>query len=100
MDETNDRGSELPEFSDMKMFIDSLLINYQTEKTMGIEIERYPMICTPVRRDFLFGKREEIEVPDRCWLWCYFRIWITSDYNNFGFDRFHLSYPVSPTNWD
>ncbi|CAF4225646.1 unnamed protein product, partial [Rotaria sordida] len=32
----NQEGSELPEFTDVKMFIDSLLIDYQTNKTIEI----------------------------------------------------------------
>ncbi|UJR08477.1 hypothetical protein I4U23_012744 [Adineta vaga] len=47
-------GSELPEFIDVKMFIDSLLMAYQTGKTVDLELERSPMRCTPFRRDFLF----------------------------------------------
>ncbi|CAF4810977.1 unnamed protein product, partial [Rotaria sp. Silwood2] len=50
----NQEGSELPEFTDVKMFIDSLLIGYQTNKTIEFELERSPMICTPVRRDSIF----------------------------------------------
>ncbi|CAF4052910.1 unnamed protein product [Adineta steineri] len=47
-------GSELPEFSDVKMFIDSLLIGYQTNRSIEFELERKAMICTPYRRDALF----------------------------------------------
>ncbi|CAF4318595.1 unnamed protein product, partial [Rotaria sp. Silwood2] len=54
MDNNNQEGSELPEFTDVKMFIDSLLIGYQTNKTIEFELERSPMICTPVRRDSIF----------------------------------------------
>ncbi|CAF4673197.1 unnamed protein product, partial [Rotaria sp. Silwood2] len=54
MDSNNKEGSELPEFTDIKIFIDSLLIGYQTNKTIEFEIERNPMICTPIRRDSIF----------------------------------------------
>ncbi len=40
----------------MKIFIDSLLIGYQTDRKIELEIERNPMICTPFRRDSIFGK--------------------------------------------
>ncbi|CAF3526948.1 unnamed protein product [Rotaria sp. Silwood1] len=53
-DSDNREGSELPEFTDVKMFIDSLLIDYQTNKTVEFELERSPMTCTPIRRDSLF----------------------------------------------
>ncbi|CAF3577194.1 unnamed protein product [Rotaria sp. Silwood2] len=43
MDSNNKEGSELPEFTDIKIFIDSLLIGYQTNKTIEFEIERNPM---------------------------------------------------------
>ncbi|CAF1011366.1 unnamed protein product [Rotaria sordida] len=50
----NQEGSELPEFTDVKMFIDSLLIDYQINKTIEFELERSPITCTPVRRDSIF----------------------------------------------
>ncbi|CAF4093815.1 unnamed protein product, partial [Adineta steineri] len=53
-DKNNREGSELPEFSDVKMFIDSLLIGYQTNRTIEFKLERKAMICTPFRRDVLF----------------------------------------------
>lgn len=57
--DSNDyEGSELPEFVDVKMFIDSLLIDYQTGKPIEFEIERTPMRCTSYRQDFIFGKRK------------------------------------------
>ncbi|CAF1488368.1 unnamed protein product [Adineta steineri] len=46
--------TKLPEFSDVKMFIDSLLIGYQTNRNIEFELQRKPIICTPYRRDFLF----------------------------------------------
>jgi hypothetical protein len=49
-------GSELPEFSDVKMFVDSLLVSYQTRVDIGFELERTAMIYTPYRRDFIKGK--------------------------------------------
>ncbi|CAF4199938.1 unnamed protein product, partial [Adineta steineri] len=48
------KDSRLPDFSDVKMFIDSLLIGYQTNRTIEFELERKAMICTPYRRDALF----------------------------------------------
>ena len=54
-DRKEKKGSELPEFTGVKIFIDSLLIGYQTNKTIEFELERNPMICTPVRRDSIFG---------------------------------------------
>ncbi|CAF1239735.1 unnamed protein product [Adineta ricciae] len=53
-DKNKNEGSELPEFIDVKMFIDSLLMSYQTGKTIDLELERAPMRCTPFRRDFIF----------------------------------------------
>ncbi|CAF0941667.1 unnamed protein product [Adineta steineri] len=53
-DNNNEEGSQLPEFSDVKMFIDSLLIGYQTNRSIEFELERKAMICTPYRRDALF----------------------------------------------
>jgi hypothetical protein len=50
-------GSELPEFSDVKIFIDSLLMSYQTDRYITFEIERNPMRCTTYHRDFMFGKK-------------------------------------------
>jgi hypothetical protein len=49
-------GSELPEFTDVKIFIDSLLISYQSNRPMEYELERTALTCTPFRRDFLNGK--------------------------------------------
>jgi hypothetical protein len=51
-----EKGPELPEFTDVKIFIDSLLIGYQTNTAIGFELERTPIPCTPVRRDLIFGK--------------------------------------------
>ncbi|CAF1197235.1 unnamed protein product, partial [Adineta steineri] len=47
-------GSRLPEFSDVKMFIDALLIGYQTNRNITFELQKAPMTCTPYRRDYLF----------------------------------------------
>ncbi|CAF1113916.1 unnamed protein product [Adineta steineri] len=44
----------LPEFSDVKIFIDSLLIGYQTNRNIEFEIQRKPITCTPYRQDLLF----------------------------------------------
>lgn len=48
-------GSELPEFSDVKMFIDVLLMEYQTNRPIEYQLERNLMTCTPFRDDFLFS---------------------------------------------
>ncbi|CAF2516694.1 unnamed protein product [Rotaria sp. Silwood2] len=47
-------GSELPEFTDIKMFVDSLLMEFQTNRQVQFELERNLMTCTPFRNDFLF----------------------------------------------
>ncbi|CAF2053123.1 unnamed protein product [Rotaria magnacalcarata] len=52
-DRKEKKGSE---FTDVKIFIDSLLIGYQTNKTIEFEIERSPMTCTPIRRDSIFSE--------------------------------------------
>ncbi|CAF4193173.1 unnamed protein product, partial [Adineta steineri] len=44
----------LPEFSDVKMFIDALLIGYQTNRNITFELQRTPITCTPYRQDYLF----------------------------------------------
>ncbi|CAF3715850.1 unnamed protein product [Rotaria sp. Silwood1] len=55
MDDNNkDQGSKLPAFTDVKIFIDSLLIGYQTNTNIEYELERTPMICTPFRRNLIF----------------------------------------------
>ncbi|CAF1375172.1 unnamed protein product, partial [Rotaria sordida] len=48
------KGSELPEFTDVKMFVDSLLMEYQTNHQIQFELERNLMTCTPFRNDYLF----------------------------------------------
>lgn len=55
-------GSQLPEFSDVKIFIDSLLISYQKNRTIHWNIERELIRCTTYRMDILFGRREEIDL--------------------------------------
>ncbi|CAM4906302.1 unnamed protein product [Rotaria socialis] len=59
-DDNNAAGSELPEFTDVKLFIDSLLIGYQTNRAIEFEIERDAMICTPIRRDAIFESQSII----------------------------------------
>ncbi|CAF4171491.1 unnamed protein product [Rotaria magnacalcarata] len=59
-DRKEKKGSE---FTDVKIFIDSLLIGYQTNKTIEFEIERSPMTCTPIRRDSIFIK-EMLKILD------------------------------------
>lgn len=53
-------SSKLPEFTDVKIFIDSLLIHYQTNEEIKLEIEKTPMICTSCRRDFILGNIIEL----------------------------------------
>jgi hypothetical protein len=69
-DRNNNEGSELPEFTDVKIFIDSLLIGYQTNTTIKLELERKSMTCTPYRRDFIFGiiKSTSISIDFVCLL--------------------------------
>ncbi len=55
MNNTKDQGSKLPAFTDVKMFIDSLLIGYQTNTNIEYELERTPMILTPFRRSLILG---------------------------------------------
>ncbi|CAF5089635.1 unnamed protein product, partial [Rotaria sp. Silwood1] len=56
MDDNNKaQGSKLPAFTDVKIFIDSLLIGYQTNTNIEYELERTPMICTSFRRNLIFG---------------------------------------------
>jgi hypothetical protein len=55
-DNTGKEGSELPEFTNIKMFIDFLLMEYQTDRQIEYEIQRNLMSCTPYRDDFLFSK--------------------------------------------
>ncbi|CAF3912977.1 unnamed protein product, partial [Adineta steineri] len=50
------KDSRLPDFSVVKMFIDSLLIGYQTNRNTEFEIQRTPIACTPYRQDYLFSK--------------------------------------------
>ncbi len=50
------KGSELPEFTDVKIFVDSLLMGYQTSRSIEFELERNLMTCTPFRDDYLFSK--------------------------------------------
>jgi len=76
MDADDDEGSELPEFSDVKIFIDSLLVYYQTDRNVTFEIERSPMRCTPYHRDFMFGKKTInigviLSLDFRRWISCY-----------------------------
>lgn len=52
----SEEGSELPEFTDVKIFIDSLLMQYQTDEVIELELERKVMTCTTIRRDSIFGK--------------------------------------------
>ncbi len=38
------------------MFVDLLLMEYQTNRQIEFELERNLMTCTPYRDDFLFSK--------------------------------------------
>lgn len=49
-------GSEVPEFTDVKMFVDSLLMEYQTNRSIQYELERNLMTCSPYRDDVLYSK--------------------------------------------
>ena len=51
-------GSEFPEFTDVKIFLDSLLISYQSNRSIDVEVKRRPMTCTPFRRDFINGESQ------------------------------------------
>lgn len=57
-DSNSIRGSELPQFSDVKIFVDSLLMEYQTDRRIQYELERNLMTCTPYRTDYLFSKMQ------------------------------------------
>ena len=53
-------GSKLPQFTDVKMLVDSLLIKYQTNRSFHYEFERTAMSCTPYRTDSLYSKCTEV----------------------------------------
>jgi len=55
MNNNIDQGSKLPAFTDVKIFIDSLLIEYQTNTNIEYELERTPMIRTPFCRSLIWG---------------------------------------------
>jgi hypothetical protein len=55
-DSKGDHGSELPQFTDIKMFVDSLLVKYQTNHSLQFELERKLMTCAPFHDDYLFSK--------------------------------------------
>jgi len=59
-DNNGKEGSELPEFTNIKMFVDFLLMEYQTNRQIEYELERNLMSCTPYRNDFLFSKIRNI----------------------------------------
>ena len=56
------RESELPEFVNVKIFVDSLLIGYQTNRPILIELQRKAMTCTPYRNDLLFSRIDTMSV--------------------------------------
>ncbi|CAF1358637.1 unnamed protein product [Didymodactylos carnosus] len=50
--------TEFPQFSNIKLFIDTLLISYQTgKKNLTIELERNVMKCTKYRKDVLYTSK-------------------------------------------
>ncbi|CAF3818339.1 unnamed protein product [Rotaria sp. Silwood1] len=59
-DNNGNKGSELPEFTDVKMFVDSLLMEYQTNRQIHFELQRNLMICTPFRNDLLFTSESNL----------------------------------------
>lgn len=59
-DYDGEEGSLLPPFTDVKMFVDSLLIEYQTNTIVDYQIERTVMTCTPFRDDYLYCKVHQI----------------------------------------
>ncbi|CAF4589424.1 unnamed protein product [Rotaria sp. Silwood1] len=59
-DNNGNKGSELPEFTDVKMFVDLLLMEYQTNRQIHFELQRNLMICTPFRNDLLFTSESNL----------------------------------------
>lgn len=60
-DNNGQEGSLLPPFTDVKMFVDSLLIEFKTNTTgVGYEIERNLMTCTPFRDDYLYCNSQRV----------------------------------------
>ena len=46
----------LHDYTDVKIFVDSLLMSYQIDRRIQLKIERHPMRCTSYRQDPMFGK--------------------------------------------
>lgn len=46
----------LPDFGDVKVFVDELLISSQSNRSIEYQLERTPFSCTPFRRDFIYGE--------------------------------------------
>lgn len=46
--------SIFPEFADLKIFLDNLLIDFQLNKTFEYQLTQRSISCPPFRRDFLF----------------------------------------------
>ncbi|CAF1288185.1 unnamed protein product [Rotaria sp. Silwood1] len=59
-DNNGNKGSELPEFIEVKMFVDSLLMEYQTNRQIHFELQRNLMTCTPFRNDLLFTSESNL----------------------------------------
>ena len=55
-DSSGNDGSKLPEFTDVKMFVDALLVKYQTDHQFNFELERNLMTCTPFHNDYFYSK--------------------------------------------
>ena len=49
---------DFPDFSDVKLLIDTILVEYQTGRSVTLEIERQPMICTEYLNNLLLSKSE------------------------------------------
>ena len=50
------KPSMFPEFTDVKILIDMVLVEYQAGREMMLEIKRQPMICAPFRDDMLLSE--------------------------------------------
>jgi hypothetical protein len=55
----------LPQFSDVKMFVDALIIEYQANRTIEYELERNVMACTPFHADYLYSELLTLSIDYR-----------------------------------
>lgn len=92
------KGSELPEFTDVKMFVDSLLMGYQTNRQIQFELERNLMTCTPFRADYLFSKINKTYSPLHNPLFFIFSICIKFYQHGYAIHRCYISYSVRKKN--